>query len=92
MSRATWRHCCVERRYDLDGLGEKLSIRYMDSDDEFELVARDLTGAFWLLQRNGWQLVAVSGKRRIWSHGPGARGQRVAVESYYFKRAEEQGT
>jgi hypothetical protein len=90
MSRAIWRHCCVERRYASNRTGEELSIRYMDSDDDFELVARDLADAFWLLQRNGWQLVAVTGKRLVGGR-PGPR-LRASVESYYFKRAEEQAT
>ncbi len=89
-TQATWRHCCVNCRYAVDQPEEEsISIRYLDSPDDFNIVAGSLASAFRLMGAHGWQLVAV-----VLGHAAGKyRGRRLAdggsrVDRYYFKRGE----
>jgi hypothetical protein len=64
--RAPWRHCCLECRYPAGHPEDQsISIRYLDSDDDFEIVARALADAFKLVEARGWQLAGVTQGRTV---------------------------
>jgi hypothetical protein len=87
-----WRHCCVECRYE-PGRGEDapITIRYMDSRDDFEIVAGTLASAFRLLEARGWQLAAVTREyEEAERRSVRLVNRNVQVDRYYFKRANQE--